>query len=391
MSRSKSIPAPKARRTVVVKIGSAVLAPRGELDARVVSRLSQEIAAAVKTGSGGAGGGGAGGWRVVLVSSGAVASGFASLGLTSPPKEIVLKQAAAAIGQQRLMRSYADAFARHRITVAQVLLTGDDFDHRTRHLNARGTLAALLEHGVVPIINENDSVSYDEIKLGDNDRLSALVAGLLRADLLLILSTARGLYERGDAGRIIPAVSDLAEARSHIAAGTSGVGTGGMTTKLEAVAAAAAAGIPTVIAGGDEPGGITRTLAGEPIGTRFDVARPAVRARKRWIGLAARPRGTVVVDPGARRAIIERGASLLPSGVIGVRGEFDAGSVIDIALDQAPAFARGRAAYSSDEIDRLRGKRASQIAATIGYIYREEVVHRDDLMVIAGHLDKERA
>ncbi|MBC7772256.1 MAG: glutamate 5-kinase [Pyrinomonadaceae bacterium] len=358
-------------RTIVVKVGSAVLAPSGELDGASVIRLSDDLAAVARAG-----------WRVVLVTSGAVASGFRSLGLQSPPKEIVLKQAAAAVGQQRLMRAYADAFTRHEITVAQVLLTGDDFDHRARHLNARGTLSTLLDRGVLPIINENDSVSFAEIKLGDNDRLSSLVAGLVQADLLLILSTAKGLYKDGDSSSIIPVVHDLMDARRHITAGTSGVGTGGMTTKLDAVETAASAGVSTVIAGGAVPNVVQRIVAGESIGTRFDIKLKAAGARKRWIGFASRPKGVITVDEGACKAIIDRGASLLPSGIAGVEGDFDAGSVVDIRTGDGAAFARGRVSYSSQEIDQIRGGRASRIAATLGYVYRDEVVHRDDMMVL---------
>lgn len=371
MTSSRSSIPSDPPRTLVVKVGSAVLAPAGELDDAAVLRLTGDLASVISLG-----------WRVVLVTSGAVASGFRSLGLQSPPREIVLKQAAAAVGQQRLMRAYADAFARHAVTVAQVLLTGDDFDHRARHLNARGTLSALLERGVLPIINENDSVSFAEIKLGDNDRLSSLVAGLVQADLLLILSTAGGLYEGGDASRIIPVVHDLAAARRHVSAGTSAVGTGGMTTKLDAVETAAAAGVPTVVAGGEVPDVIRRIIEGESIGTRFDVTLKAAGARKRWIGFASRPKGAVIVDDGARRAIIDRGASLLPSGIAGVEGDFDAGSVVEIRTTGGDAFARGIVSYSAQEVDQIRGGRASRIAATLGYVYREEVIHRDDMFVL---------
>jgi glutamate 5-kinase len=206
---------------VVVKIGSAVLAPEGALEPASIDRLAADIARAARS------------HRLVIVSSGAVASGFGAMGLAKPPKEIMLKQAAAAVGQSRLMRAWSDAFARHGITVAQVLLTADDLDHRARHLNARNTLLALLERAIVPIINENDSVAFDEIKLGDNDRLSSLVAGLVGARQLLILSTAHGLYEHGNSKKILPIVTDLAAAREHVSGGTSSVGTGGMHTKLD--------------------------------------------------------------------------------------------------------------------------------------------------------------
>jgi glutamate 5-kinase len=368
----------------VVKIGSAVLAPEGTLDPASVERLAADIARVVGVAR-------ARGTsrRVVVVSSGAVASGFGALGLAKPPKEIMLKQAAAAVGQSRLMRAWSDAFARHQLTVAQVLLTADDLDHRARHLNARNTLLALLERGIIPIINENDSVAFDEIKLGDNDRLSALVAGLVGAKQLIILSTAHGLYEHGNSRKIVPIVTDLAEARAHVTGGTSSVGTGGMHTKLDAVATAAAAGVATVIAGGVLPDVVSRVLAmakgGEAIGTSFPVAAKRVGARKRWIGFASKVRGAIIVDEGAKAALLQRGASLLPSGIIGVEGEFGAGAVVELrtsARGGGRAFARGRASYAAADVRAIAGKPARQIGSILGYVYRDEVIHRDDLVLL---------
>jgi glutamate 5-kinase len=363
---------------VVVKIGSAVLAPEGALDPASIDRLAADIARAARN------------HRVVIVSSGAVASGFGAMGLPKPPKEIMLKQAAAAVGQSRLMRAWSDAFARHGITVAQVLLTADDLDHRARLLNARNTLLALLERAIIPIINENDSVAFDEIKLGDNDRLSSLVAGLVGARQLLILSTAHGLYEHGNSKKIVPIVTDLAAARAHVSGTTSSVGTGGMHTKLDAVATAAAAGVATVIAGGIVPDVVTRVLGGERVGTSFPIATKRVGARKRWIGYASKVKGAIVVDEGARVALTQRGASLLPSGVTGVEGEFDAGAVVELLSTAAGAkagakpraFARGRVSYAAGEVRTIAGKPAKQIAALLGYVYRDEVVHRDDLVLL---------
>ncbi len=363
---------------VVVKIGSAVLAPEGALDPASIDRLAADIARAARS------------HRLVIVSSGAVASGFGAMGLPKPPKEIMLKQAAAAVGQSRLMRAWSDAFARHGITVAQVLLTADDLDHRARHLNARNTLLALLERAIIPIINENDSVAFDEIKLGDNDRLSSLVAGLVGARQLLILSTAHGLYEHGNSKKIVPIVTDLAAARAHVSGTTSSVGTGGMHTKLEAVATAAAAGVATVIAGGIVPDVVSRVLDGERVGTSFPIATKRVGARKRWIGYASKVKGAIVVDEGARVALTQRGASLLPSGVTGVEGEFDAGAVVELLSTAADAkagakpraFARGRVSYAAGEVRTIAGKPAKQIAALLGYVYRDEVVHRDDLVLL---------
>jgi glutamate 5-kinase len=355
---------------LVVKVGSAVLAPSGVLEPARVRRIAEDLARLAPNVS------------IVIVSSGAVASGFAALGLDAPPKAIMLKQAAAAVGQSRLMNAWSEAFTPARRIVAQVLLTADDLDDRARHLNARSTLGALLERGIIPIINENDSVSFAEIKLGDNDRLSALVAGLVEADRLIILSTARGLYEGGDAKKIIPVVEDLDAARTHVRAGMSSVGTGGMSTKLDAVATAAAAGVPTHIAPGDEPAIVSRVLAGERVGTEFRLPARGVRARKRWIGFAARARGAITVDAGAQEAITRRGASLLPKGIVSVTGNFHAGAIVDVRTGTDAPFARGRVAYAADEIRLIAGKRADQIESVLGFFYRDEVIHRDDLTLL---------
>lgn len=358
-------------RRIVVKVGSAVLADAGGLSRGAVQRLASQIAILRASGT-----------DVVLVSSGAIASGFRALGLARPPKLIRQKQAAAAIGQQRLMAAYSDAFGAHGLTVGQVLLTADDFDHRLRFLNARHTLETLLEHGAVPIINENDSVSFAEIKLGDNDRLAALTAAMLRADLLVMLSTAPGLWAAGTRS-VIPVVDSVAAARKHVRPEKSGVGTGGMVTKLDAADIVTRLGIPCVVAPGGEPDVLPRLIAGEAIGTRF-LARPSrVDSRRRWIGFSARSKGTIRIDAGAARAIVERGASLLPSGITGVEGEFDAGSVIEIRADRE-TIARGLSAYSAEEIVRIKGRKAAEIAVVLGYSHCDEVVHRDDLLLARG-------
>ncbi len=362
-------------RRIVVKVGSAVLAPKGELEAHAVRRLASGIDALV-SGAGGAGEG----RQVMLVSSGAVASGFRSLGLESSPKTIVLKQAAAAIGQSRLMSAYAAAFGARG--VAQVLLTSDDLDDRARVLNARRTLSALLEHGIVPIINENDSVSFDEIKLGDNDRLSALVAAHMQADLLVILSTVRGVYAGGDAKKIIATIAAGEDPSGHVQAEKSATGVGGMATKIAAARVCTAAGIPVVITGGNEPDVLERVVRGEEIGTYFPAATRRSPLRKRWIGQSTRAKGKLVIDEGAAKAIRTRGASLLPSGVVDVKGHFAAGAPVDILGPDQRVMARGLASYSAEEIRKIRGKRAAQIASVLGYNYRDEVVHRDDLMLL---------
>lgn len=367
---------PRQPRRIVVKVGSAVLAKAGMLDSTAVARLANDLAATLDADVR---------RRIVLVSSGAVASGFRALGLAKPPKVIADKQAAAAVGQPRLMAEYAAAFARHRTprAVAQVLLTAEDIDHRTRFLNARHTLERLLEPGgVVPIINENDSVSFSEIKLGDNDRLSSLVASLISADLLIILSSVPGVLDRSNPRHVIPELSSFAQALSHVTAGKSDVGTGGMATKLKAACDAASVGTPVIIAGGDLPDIVQRLVRGEPLGTYFPPAPGATAARKRWIGFSARPKGVLRVDEGARRAVSTRGASLLPSGLTSVDGEFAVGALVELRGPDNHPFARGLASYDSHDLARLCGKKTGQIEPTLGYRYADEAVHRDDLVLL---------
>jgi glutamate 5-kinase len=362
----------RTARRIVVKIGSAVLAPEGELSPAAVARLVDDVEAVIRAGR-----------EVLLVSSGAVASGFKPLGLAKKPRTIVEKQAAAAVGQSRLMSAYSESFARHGRAVAQVLLTADDLDHRLRCLNARHTLEELLRRDIVPIINENDTVSFEEIKLGDNDNLSALVAVLMRAEALVVLSSVPGLLDRP--GRVIPLVQRSDDALSHVTAARSTTGVGGMATKVAAAKLAGASGIPVVIAGGSTPGIVTRVLSGEAEGTLFEPSRArGGPARKRWIGYSARARGALLVDDGARRAIVERGASLLPAGIIAVAGSFDMGALVEVRTRAGEPFARGITSYSSDEIERIRGKKASEIAGILGYLYRDEIIHRDDMALSAG-------
>ncbi len=368
---------PGSQRLVVVKIGSAVVAPGGRLAPEAVERLADEIAGVR-----------AAGVSVVLVSSGAVACGLKGMGLDRMPARISDRQAAAAVGQPLLMRAWGEAFARRGLAAAQVLLTADDIDFRARFVNAHRTLATLLERGVVPIINENDSVSFDEIKLGDNDRLSALVAGLVGADLLVMLSAADGLREAGGAGPVIPLVRDIAAVRAHISSDRTPTGVGGMATKLDAAETARAMGAAAVIAPGSRPGVLALAVAGEPVGTRFpppDSGPTASTRRKRWIAHSLRARGTIVVDEGARRALRDRGASLLPKGVLSVHasepGGFGIGAAVEIRGLEGPAFARGLVSYRFDEIDRIRGRRSDEIGAILGYTYCDEIIHRDDLIV----------
>ena len=356
---------------IVVKVGSGVVAGGGELDPGAVGRVAVELGELRRRGD-----------QPVLVSSGAVACGFRGLGLDAFPHAIVDRQAAAAVGQPRLMRAWGDAFAARGVTVAQVLLTADDLENRTRFLNARHTIDTLLARGIVPIVNENDSVSFDEIKVGDNDRLSALVASLIDADLLVLLSTVPGVL--GADGAVVPSFARADEALAHVKDERTQMGVGGMWTKVEAAGLAAAAGIPVVIAGGAEPGVIARVVAGDGVGTRFGPAERGSALRKRWIGQAARPRGAIIVDDGAARAIAQNGASLLPKGIAGVDGLFAIGDAVEIRDAAGRVVARGLASYSSHEVERIRGRRSDEIEQVLGYSYADEVVHRDDLVLREG-------
>ena len=358
-------------RRIVVKIGSSLLAGGQRLNLRAVRRLAEDLVAVRREKR-----------SVVLVSSGAVASGYRLLGLKEFPSTIVQKQAAAAIGQQRLMRAYAEVFGEWRTHVAQVLLTADDLDHRLRFLNARHTLIELLEHGVVPIVNENDSVSFEEIKLGDNDHLSALVANLIGADLLIILSNVDGVLEGGQAGHVIPTVSAPEDVLQHVQSRKSATGVGGMATKVEAALLARRGGVPTVVANGSARGIVQRVLSGESLGTCFPTEHKRVSSRKRWLGFAVRVHGRIVVDDGACWALVHRGSSLLPAGVLAVEGTFEAGAPVEVLDRRGVPIARGLVSYDAEALETIRGHKSAEIGALLGYRYADEVIHRNDLVVI---------
>jgi glutamate 5-kinase len=361
-------------RRVVVKIGSGVLTDsKGRFDAVHFARLTADLADAAR------------GRELAVVSSGAIALGVERLGLAARPKDIPNKQAAAAVGQGVLMHRYESALGPAGFTTAQVLLTHDDFANRTRYLNARRAFDCLLAQGVLPIVNENDTVSVDEIKLGDNDSLAGLVVGLVEADLLVILSDIEALYTadpRTDpAATPIAVVEKVTPEIERLAGGSiSGVGTGGMLTKVRAARRAAEAGCPTVVASGKRVGHLLQVLAGEPVGTLFLAASEKLPSRKRWMAHALKPKGVLTVDDGAKRALLTQKRSLLPSGVREVAGSFKNGDPVDIADESGGVFARGLAGYSSDELRRIAGKKTSEIEAVLGYKYLDEVVHRDDLV-----------
>jgi glutamate 5-kinase len=362
--------------TWIVKVGSSVLTGSdGTLDTARVGHLAEQISAINATGR-----------RVALVSSGAVGAGIGQLGLSRRPDNLRQLQAAAAVGQAFLIRAYDEGLRRHGRHAAQLLLTHEDFDSRPRYLNMRNTLTALFEYNAVPIINENDTISVDEIKFGDNDRLAAMVTNLLRAPLLVILSVVDGLY-RSDPGasgegEVVPLVAHLDEAVLALAGDSrSAGGTGGMRSKLQAARLVTQAGGSVVIASGKTPEPLTRILAGETVGTLF-LARGATQAaRKRWIGLTARPRGHLVVDAGARRALETGTKSLLAIGVLEVVGDFEKVDVVGVVDIDGREFARGLSNYATAEALQIRGLRTEQAREVLGTALYDEVIHKDNLVL----------
>jgi glutamate 5-kinase len=366
-------------RRLVVKVGSGLITAReAGLDPGRIGALADELAAVRQHGT-----------EVALVSSGAVVAGMARLKLQVRPRSIPEKQAAAAVGQSALMEHYETAFARHGVTVAQILLTQADISARARYLNARNTLTTLLGYGVVPIINENDTVAVEEIKFGDNDNLSALVAQLIDADLLVLLTDVDGLYtsdpSRDPQARKLDTVEAVTpEIERLVWSDADRVAVGGMATKLQAAQKAAASGVPMVIASGREPGTLARVLRGEPVGTYFPPRGDRLAARKRWIAFAVPPQGRLLVDAGARQALIERGKSLLPSGVVDIEGDFDAGEVVALcaADGDGKEFARGLVNFDAQELRTIRRAKTTEIESLLGYKSFDEVVHRDNLVVL---------
>ncbi len=358
---------------LVVKVGSSSLTrPDGGLDHERVTALVEALAAHRR-----------GGIEVLLVSSGAIAAGLEPLGLARRPRDLATAQAAASVGQGLLMARYTEAFARHGTTVGQVLLTAEDVIRRTHYANARRTLDRLLGLGVVPVVNENDTVATDEIRFGDNDRLAALVAHLVQADALLLLTDVDALYDgpptRPGARRlsVVRTSSDLDGVRLG-SSGTS-VGTGGMTSKVEAAAIATTAGIPTWLTSAELVGAV---LAGEDVGTFFAPTGSRRASRLLWLAHATRPRGRITLDPGAVRAVVERRLSLLPAGVTAVEGDFSAGDPVDLCDERGHAVARGLINYGAAELPGLLGRSTRDLARELGPAFEREVVHRDDLVLL---------
>ncbi|GGF37786.1 glutamate 5-kinase [Marmoricola endophyticus] len=374
--RSQGRPEVVEARRVVVKVGSSSLTTAaGGIDPDRLAALVDALAAARGRGT-----------EVVLVSSGAIAAGLSPLGLARRPRALAAQQAAASVGQGLLVHRYTAEFARHGLVTGQVLLTQDDVTRRSHYRNASQTFDRLLELGVVPVVNENDTVATSEIRFGDNDRLAALVAHLVRADALVLLSDVDGLYDdapdRPGAQRI-PEVHDLAElADVDVSrAGTAGVGTGGMRTKLDAARIATGAGIPVVLTDAPSAG---RALAGEPVGTLFHTTGRRRSTRQLWLAHATEGKGVVRLDAGAVRAVAERHASLLPAGVTGVEGDFWSGDPVDLVGPDGQLVARGLVNYDAAEIPDLAGRSTMALAQERGAAYEREIVHRDALVVLEG-------
>jgi glutamate 5-kinase len=362
-------------RTLVVKIGTNVLSRADDtLDDSRFEALAAEVHHVRQTGR-----------RVVLVSSGAIGAGIGLLGLTRRPADLPHLQAAAAVGQAHLIHRYDDALHRYGYRAAQLLLTANDFRRRARYLNVRNTLRTLFEYNAVPIINENDTVSVDEIRFGDNDRLAALVTNLLDWPLLVILSVIDGLYDGDPAqpgSRVIPLVESWDESLLALAtAGRSTRGTGGMQSKLEAARSATAVGESVIIANGQSPNVLARILAGEEVGTLFLAQGESIPAWKRWIGYSLPPRGRYTLDEGACKAIAQRGRSLLAIGITAVEGDFSKGEVVSLVDNQGAEFARGLTNFGAHDARRIAGKRTEQIAEILGSLPYDEVIHCDNLVV----------
>ena len=364
-------------KRLVIKIGSSVIASRGQgLNHAWLGALAREMEAVRRKG-----------YEVVIVSSGAILSGLDKLGIRQRPRSLPVKQAAAAVGQSHLMWAYEKAFEPTGLKVAQVLLTGEDLSDRKRFLNSRNTLTTLLELGVIPIINENDTVAVDEIRFGDNDHLAQLVTHLMDANLLVILSDVEGLFtddpRRYPKASLIPEVHPHSPNLEHHAKkSTSPEGTGGMFSKVQTARKMARYGVTTIIAEGKRAGILTGILNGEPIGTLFIPATGKRKSRKQWIASTSRAKGRLSLDPGAVDALVVRGKSLLPAGVLKVEGRFEVGDVVSCLGSNRREVARGLVNYSSVDLGKIKGFKSAEITKILGFKDYDEVIHRDNLVIL---------
>jgi glutamate 5-kinase len=363
-----------ACKRMVVKIGSSLVAsPKGGLRLDRIGRLAEEF-----------GGLQAQNRQLVLVSSGAIVAGISHLALKSYPQEVPLQQAAAAVGQSRLMRAYEMAFEKPGCKIAQILLTHQDLADRRRFLNARHTLTTLVQLGVIPIINENDTVATEEIRFGDNDALAGQIAHLVDADLLVILSDVNGLYEEdphlNPSAKLIPMVPTITKQIENLAgASRTQASRGGMVTKIRAAKQAGRFGVPTLLLNGETPNALGKALEGNSSGTFFASNQSSLTHRKQWIAFTLRPKGEITLDEGAVAALVIRGKSLLPSGILSVKGTFLPGDPVSCTTGEGIVFAQGLSNYSAESLQRIKGKQTSEIQQLLGALEYEEVIHRDNL------------
>lgn len=365
----------KSPNRITVKIGTSSLTNgNGGLDIEKIAALARQLSDLHKQGK-----------EIVLVSSGAIRAGLDRLGIAKRPRSIVQLQAASAVGQGQLMRIYAEVFSEFNMTAAQILLTRDDFRNRTRYLNSRKTMLALLKLGCVPIVNENDTVATDEIRFGENDTLSALVAGCVDADLLVNLSDVEGFYSadprKDSACTLIEVVEDITQEIEELAGGAGDCGSGGMRSKIEAAKIAVNSGVQMVIADASRPNVIVDVAAGQNIGTKFLSKPVELKHRKQWIAFGDRPRGSVVVNVGARDMLVGKGKSLLSAGIVGCEGDFHEGDMVSVVDERGMQIAKGLINYSHSEVSQIMGKRSSEISKILGYKEYDEVIHRDNMVL----------
>ncbi len=368
----------KSARRIVIKAGSGILTGKDGLNRNTINNITNDICDLRSKG-----------FEIILVSSGAISAGLKKVGYSKRPEAISEKQAMAAIGQGRLMNAYEKAFARHGYTVAQILITRDDLNNRRRYLNARNTIFTLLSWGIIPIINENDTVVIDEIKFGDNDNLSAMVANMTDSNLLINLTDIDGLFDddprTNKKARLIPVIEKIDNTIFNFASSTPGaLGTGGMASKITAAKKATLKGIPVVIANGRKRGIIKRIIQGEDAGTLFTPQTMAICGRKHWIAFSRAIKGKIIIDQGAVRALMKNGKSLLPSGVVEVTGRFNRGDSVQVVDHQGKEIAIGMVDYNSVDLDKIKGLNSSKIEPSLGYKHNDEVIHRDNLVIIYG-------
>ncbi len=375
MNDSRKVCFNTAKR-IVVKIGSGVLSEEDGLNLKAIRSISGQVCDLVDKKL-----------EVIVISSGAMASGIKKVGLSRRPDEIPKRQAVAAVGQAGLIMEYEKAFARYNKTVAQILLTGDDLSNRKRYLNARNTIYTLLSWQVIPIINENDTVVVEEIKFGDNDNLAAMIALLMNADILINLTDIDGLYNKDPRknldAELISLVSVIKKSIEKFASDIPGaLGTGGMLSKIKAAKKATAAGIPMVIANGKREDILTKLFSGKEHGTFFVPKKEKLASRKRWIAFSSKPEGSIVINDGTAAAILKRGKSLLPGGIISVEGNFSVGAPVKFKKHDDKILGTGLVNYSSADICKIMGLKSNQIKNCLGQKPYDEVIHRDNLVVI---------